>query len=57
MAKELVAGSRLGNRGLEDRLDIQYGCVCNASYVSAACCESEDGIVYDHGMGLGQLEL
>jgi hypothetical protein len=57
MAKQAVAGSRLGGRGLVEGFDTQFGCVCNGSYVSAACCDSDDGIVHDHGLGLGQLEL
>ena len=40
----------------DENYEIPYGCPCNTTYVSNACCDSVDGIIYEPtSMKLGEL--
>jgi hypothetical protein len=47
-------GHKLGGRGLS----MEEPCACNSTYVSAACCQSDDGMVWESAeMKLGELQV
>ncbi|KAI9889793.1 MAG: hypothetical protein M1814_004995 [Vezdaea aestivalis] len=50
----VARGGTRGKRAVEEE---QWGCVCNQTYVSRACCNSQTGILWeDSSMKLGELK-
>ncbi|KAI9681395.1 MAG: hypothetical protein M1817_002678 [Caeruleum heppii] len=46
-AKGLPKRSEVGNSSDDDGAGGRWGCACNGTYVSRACCDSEDGMVWE----------
>ncbi|KAI9669836.1 MAG: hypothetical protein M1817_004577 [Caeruleum heppii] len=49
-------GGEIEGQGADRHTDAGWGCVCNATYISKACCETDKGVVWeDSSLKLGRL--